>query len=172
MELHFQSLYTLPSDCQHNRTPQGPATENSFAAFRPVSVQEVQQLLSRLPTCKAPGPDGLCPTELKIAANFIAPSLAVLFNESLVSGELPAGFKEGNISPIFKTGKTDPSGPENYRESLKGCIYTYPELLENVFLVENIRMLLGRLHVYTTNDSGRLHVSRNIRMFRCSSSCC
>ena len=40
MEIHFQSLYTLPSDCQPNHIPEGPATKNSFAAFRPVSVQE------------------------------------------------------------------------------------------------------------------------------------
>ena len=75
-------------------------------------------------------------------ADFIASPLAVLFNKSLVSGDLPAGFKEGIISPIFKTGKTDPSVPENYR----GITLTHilSKLLESVVHIQVSEFLRSR----------------------------
>ena len=64
---------------------------------------------------KAAGHDGICSKELKVVADKIAWQLALLFNESLETGEIPSDFKVGNIIPIFKSGKKDVTAPENYR---------------------------------------------------------
>ena len=62
---------------------------------------------------KAPGHDGICSKELKVVVDKIAWQLAILFNESLETGEIPSDFKVGNIIPIFKSGKKDVTAPEN-----------------------------------------------------------
>ena len=63
---------------------------------------------------KAAGYAGICSKELKVVADKIAWQLAILFNESLETGEIASDFKVGNIIPIFKSGK-DVTAPENYR---------------------------------------------------------
>ena len=50
-----------------------------------------------------------------MVADKIAWQLAILFNESLETGEIPSDFKVGNIIPIFKSAKKDVTAPENYR---------------------------------------------------------
>ena len=64
---------------------------------------------------KAAGHDGICSKELKVVADKIVWQLAILFNESVETGEIPSDFKVGNIIPIFKSGKKDVTVPENYR---------------------------------------------------------
>ena len=82
-----------------------PNRKESFQRFTPVSVAEVERLLSRLVPTKAPGPDTIRPSELKLVAKVIAPTVTILFNESLATGELPQEFKAGNLSPLLKPGK-------------------------------------------------------------------
>ena len=43
----------------------------------------------------------------------IAPTVTILFNESLATGELPQEFKAGNLNPPLKPGKTDTALPAN-----------------------------------------------------------
>jgi len=62
---------------------------------------------------KACGPDGITPYLLKIAAEFIAPSLSKLMNASLNSGVLLFDWLSANIVPIHK--RNDKHLPENYR---------------------------------------------------------
>ena len=64
---------------------------------------------------KSPGPDQIRPSELKMVAKEIAWSVSILFNETLVTGELPQEFKMGNIVPLLKPGKTNTGLPSNYR---------------------------------------------------------
>ena len=94
----------------------------TFSCFRslkllldPVSVAEVERLLSRLVPTKTPGPDTIRPSELKLVAKVLAPTVTILFNESLATGELPQEFKAGNLSPLLKPGKTDTALPANCR---------------------------------------------------------
>ena len=46
-------------------------------------------------------------------ADEISDTLADLFNKSLISGEVPQGWKLANVTPIFKKGKK--SCVSNYR---------------------------------------------------------
>ena len=95
--------------------PFGPNRKESFQRFTSVSVAEVERLLSRLVPNKAPGPDTICASLLRQVAEVIAPTLTILFKESLATGELRQEFKAGNLSPLLKPGKTDTALPANYK---------------------------------------------------------
>ena len=107
---------SLVSDCSMSHaTPYGPANEQHFIAFNPVSPSSMQKLLEQLDTGKAPGSDELLPSLFHSCADMLAPSLAHLVNKSLSSGVVPAGFKNANITPLLKSAKLDATQPCNYR---------------------------------------------------------
>ncbi|CAM5087257.1 unnamed protein product [Natator depressus] len=59
------------------------------------------------------GPDVLHPRVLKELADVIAEPLAIIFENSWRSGEVPEDWKKANVVPIFKKGKEE--DPGNYR---------------------------------------------------------
>uniref|UniRef100_A0A8C3H626 Reverse transcriptase domain-containing protein n=1 Tax=Chrysemys picta bellii TaxID=8478 RepID=A0A8C3H626_CHRPI len=59
------------------------------------------------------GPDALHPRVLKKLADVIAEPLAIIFENSWRSGEVPDDWKKANVAPIFKKGKKE--DPGNYR---------------------------------------------------------
>ncbi|CAM5167636.1 unnamed protein product [Natator depressus] len=62
---------------------------------------------------KSMGPGALHPRVLKELADVIAEPLAITFENSWRSGEVPDDCKKANVVPIFKTGKKE--DPGNYR---------------------------------------------------------
>ena len=73
----------------------------------------VQKQLSALKINKSTGLDRISARLLKDAAVIIAPTLTDIFNQSLKSSTFPKIFKEGKVTPIFKSG--DRTNMSNYR---------------------------------------------------------
>ena len=70
-----------------------------------VDPKGVAKLLGGLNVHKASGPDGLNARVLKECSNEISPILALIYNESLVRGEIPDEWRQAIVSPVFKKGE-------------------------------------------------------------------
>ena len=105
----FRSVFTQEKDTLPNL---GPSNHPTMPDFQ-ITLDGVTKLLKDLNPHKAPGPDGVPAQILKIAAEEIAPSLRLIFEKSLNSGELPLSWLCANISPIFKKGER--TSANNYR---------------------------------------------------------
>ena len=79
------------------------------------------------------GPDQICPHLLKEGAEFIALSLAKLFNKSLSDGVLPRDWVSANITPVFKIG--DKQQVSNYQPISLTCILCKVRFLKKLFIV-------------------------------------
>lgn len=84
--------------------------------FVPFTVQQVHKALKTLNHRKPPGPDLIEPYFLKMAADFVAQPLTILFNLSIESKEIPSVWKSAFVVPLLKGG--DPAVLTNYRLSL------------------------------------------------------
>ena len=84
-----------------------------------IAAEGIDKLLVDLNPHKAAGPDKFIPIVLQTLHNELAPILQLIFQRSLDTGKLPEIWKEANVSPIFKRGKSDPS---NYRPISLTCV--------------------------------------------------
>ncbi|KAM9834733.1 uncharacterized protein tctn1 isoform X4 [Syngnathus typhle] len=78
-----------------------------------IREEEVPQMFRRQKTRKAPGPDGVSPSCLKVCAEQLAPTFARIFNRSLELCEVPSCFKSSTIVPVAK--KPAITGLNDYR---------------------------------------------------------
>ncbi|CAM4548919.1 unnamed protein product [Lepidochelys olivacea] len=78
-----------------------------------VEIEVVRDYLEKLDVHKSMGPDKLHPRVLKELAAVIAAPLAIIFENSWRTGEVPDDWKKANVVPIFKKGKK--KDPGNYR---------------------------------------------------------
>ena len=78
-----------------------------------ITADMVKSKLSRLKMNKAPGVDSVGTRMLLELSEEISDTVAVLFNKSLTSGDIPLDWKLANVSAVFKKGKK--SSPSNYR---------------------------------------------------------
>ena len=76
------------------------------------STYSVEQPLRHIQPHKVSGSDVIPARLLKECASNIAPILADIITRSLKTGDVPADWRDVNISPIFKKGK--PNDPTNY----------------------------------------------------------
>ena len=105
---------TIKQKCTQSQSPGNPPLGvNSTFKFQEIQVTSVLKNLSKLKTNKSTGLDRITARLLKDAAAVIAPSLTQIFNLSLSSSTLPQIWKNGRVTPIFKSGER--SNMSNYR---------------------------------------------------------
>ena len=148
----FQSVFVIEGDGtvhQPNFSFGGPVLEN-FEFSR----KEVFDILVKLRSNSAPGPDGLHPKYLIECADLLAEPLYWLFRDSLDSSTIPDNWKI-DVTPIFKSGKK--SNALNYRPvSLTSIVCKVMERIVRDRIVDHLikHKLLSKLqHGFRANRS-------------------
>ena len=100
----------------HNPQPSSQVLELSIT----ITAELVLQKLSHLKTDSAPGPDGLHPKLLQLAAQSLTGPLTSLFNKLLDQGVLTEAWKMAVEVPIHKKGSKQ--APGNYRPISLTCM--------------------------------------------------
>ena len=104
---------------------------------------------------KSVRPDEIHPWVLREWTNEVAKPLSVLLEKSRQSNEVPADWKRGNITHIFKKGKVDDSG--NHRPvsltSVPGKIIEWILLETMLGHMENKEVIGNSQHSFTKGKS-------------------
>ena len=98
-----------------------------------MTVEQVQDCLMKLDVYKSMGPEGIHPRMLREMADAVAEPLSIIFEKSWLLGEAPSDWKKGNMTPIFKKGKTEELG--NYRLV---SLTSVPDMITEQSLLEHI----------------------------------
>ena len=82
---------------------------------KPPTIQEetVRDLLLQLDCHKSMGPDEIHLRVLRELAEVIAEPLSIIYQRSLLTGEVPEDWRLANVTPIYKKGCRE--DPGNYR---------------------------------------------------------
>ena len=85
-----------------------------------ITSRDAQTLLENLNPNKSMGPDELHPRVLKHLAAKTAPSLTIICNKSLQTGEVPQDWRKANTAPIVK--KREGYNAANYHPISLTCV--------------------------------------------------
>ncbi len=114
----FESVFTQEDPIPDNLLPK----HHTHPTIQDIqfTVPGIQKMLEQLKPHKACGPDEVGPRVLKELATSVAPVLAIIFQKSYDTGEVPRDWKTANVVAVFKKGKK--CSANNYRPISLTCV--------------------------------------------------
>ncbi|KAK4827580.1 hypothetical protein QYF61_019482 [Mycteria americana] len=110
----FASVFISRADCSLGTQPLELEDRDGDQTGAPIIQGEmVSDLLHHLDTHKSMGPDEIHPRVLKELADVLTKPLSIIYQQSWLTGEVPADWRLANVTPIFKKGRKE--DPGNYR---------------------------------------------------------
>ncbi|KAK4829421.1 hypothetical protein QYF61_004296 [Mycteria americana] len=110
----FASVFNSRANCSLGTQPlelEGRDGDQNGAPI--IQGEMVSDLLHHLDTHKSMGPDEIHPRVLKELADVLTKPLSIIYQQSWLTGEVPADWRLANVTPIFKKGQKE--DPGNYR---------------------------------------------------------
>ncbi|KAK4806799.1 hypothetical protein QYF61_005595 [Mycteria americana] len=110
----FASVFNSRANCSMGTQPLELEDRDGDQTGAPIIQGEmVSDLLHHLDTHKSMGPDEIHPRVLKELAEELTKPLSIIYQQSWLTGEVPADWRLANVTPIFKKGRKE--DPGNYR---------------------------------------------------------
>ena len=144
----FSSVFT--NEDLDNVPDFDPLPVNSTLSNYDITPDQIRKKLTKLRTDKSCGLDGVHPLLLNKLADTMSFPLAIIFNTSIRTGQVPQIWKEGVVTAIFKN-KGKRCIAANYRAITLTSIVC--KILEKI-IVELLEEHLRRNHLKTTKQHG------------------
>ena len=93
-----------PADYLPSCSTNSPKSAEGFFDFKPVSCSKFREVLTAMPSNKAPGYDGIPLFVIKDCLSYILPTLTRVINPSFACSEFPRAWKKSVIAPHLKDG--------------------------------------------------------------------
>ncbi|KAK4817407.1 LOW QUALITY PROTEIN: hypothetical protein QYF61_013474 [Mycteria americana] len=110
----FASVFNSRANCSlGTQPPELEVRDGDQNGAHIIQGETVSDLLHHLNTHKSMRPDEIHPRALKELADVLTKPLSIIYQQSWLTGEVPADWRLANVMPIFKKGQKE--DPGNYR---------------------------------------------------------